>query len=333
VSEDVAEGVAEGAVPGAPPRKKSPLWQRALPWLVTAACFAYLWTRIDAAAERQGYGLVEYLALIFARVDWWQWLSLMIPYSLFFFLIDSTVVWRVINWFNAPVPLRDILPVRASTYVLSILNEQIGKGAMAIYLNRRNGVPGWEVGSSMLFIMVCEFFYLLAFATLGSQLQRETLPPVFQVIPVIAGVAVVAFVLMVLYFRGSLLPGSTLRDKPILRAFRQAKAWQYLAIMALRAPALLAAVVVYTLALGLFGVEASFSEIFGYLPVIFFGAAVPGPMRSVAITLWVTLLPRHAGEMAAFGLVMHNFFIFFNAALGLIFMRRAQRELFGTAAS
>ena len=84
----------------------------------------------------------------------------MIPYSLFFFLIDALIVWRVINWFNAHVAYRDILPVRASTYILSILNEQVGKGAMALYLYRREGVPGWKLGSSMLFIMVCELLYL-----------------------------------------------------------------------------------------------------------------------------------------------------------------------------
>ena len=33
--------------------------------------------------------------------------------------------------------------------------------------------------------------------------------------------------------------------------------------------------------------------------------------------------------MTAFGLVQHNFFIFFNAAIGLCFLRRAKRELFG----
>jgi hypothetical protein len=31
-------------------------------------------------------------------------------------------------------------------------------------------VPGWQVGSSMLFIMFCEFYYLLAWATLGVAL-------------------------------------------------------------------------------------------------------------------------------------------------------------------
>jgi hypothetical protein len=52
-------------------------------------------------------------------------------------------------------------------------------------------------------------------------------------------------------------------------------------------------------------------------------------MRAVAITLWVVLLPENAGAMAAFALVMHNFFILFNAAIGLMFLRRTQRELFG----
>ena len=76
------------------------------------------------------------------------------------------------------------------------------------------------------------------------------------------------------------------------------------------------------------GVDAGFGEMLGYLPVIFFGAATPGPMRSVAILLWVLLFPDKPGEMAAFGFVQHNFFILFNGAIGLLFVRRATRELF-----
>ena len=44
-----------------------------------------------------------------------------------------------------------------------------------------------------------------------------------------------------------------------------------------------------------------------YLPVIFFGAATPGPMRSVAILLRVLLFPANPGEMTAFGFVQHTF--------------------------
>ena len=49
-------------------------------------------------------------------------------------------------------------------------------------------------------------------------------------------------------------------------------------------------------------------------------------MRAAAITFWVVLFPENEGQMAAFGFVQHNFFVV-NAAIGLLFWRRAQRSL------
>ncbi len=314
---------------GAARRSRVPLWQRTLPWLVTLACFTYLYLQIDRQAAREGQGAIPFLIDVFTDVRWTRWLALMVPYSAFFFLIDSLVVWRIINWFDTRVRYADILPIRASTYIISILNEQVGKGVMAVYLNRRDGVPGWQVGSSMLFIMFCEFYYLLAWATVGVALRGDRLPEIFQTLPWLLGAALLFFAVWVLYFRGAFAVGSRLRDRQILHAFRRAQWWQYALVILLRSPALLAAVVVYTLALGLFGVEADFLDMLAFLPVIFFGAAVPGPFRAVAITLWAWLYPENAAQMAAFGLVQHNFFIFFNAAIGLLFLRRANRELFG----
>ncbi len=316
------------ATPGAP--AKSGFLKKAIPWLITIACFAFLYTRIAGPAAAEGMTVLGYLGKVFASVNWLAWLGWMIPYSLLFFLIDSLIVWRVINWFNAKVAYADILPVRASTYVLSILNEQVGKGAMAIYLNRREGVPGWKLGSSMLFIMVCELLYLCAWANIGLFLQWDTLPEVFRALPWVGIVIVVIFVIAYLYFKGKIFPNSKLRDRELLHAFREADIPQYLLILLLRSPALLAAVVVYSEALSLFGVEMSYLQMLGLLPVIFFGASVPGPFRAVAVTMWVLLSsPENSAQMSAFGLVQHNFFILFNAVIGLVFMRRAQKELFG----
>src|SRR5262249_3727617 len=142
----------------------------------------------------------------------------------------------------------------------------------------------------------------------------------------------VFFVLFHLFFSGRLPFGSAIREKPIFYSFRHAKLWYYGLIVLMRTPVLLSAVVIYTLALRLFGIQASFSEMLGYLPVIFFGAATPGPMRSVAILLWVVLFPDKPGEMTAFGFVQHNFFVLFNGVIGLLFLRRATRELFGARA-
>jgi len=304
-------------------------WLRTLPWLIAAACFTYLYGKLSGAAGREGLTLFAYLGGVFANVDWGRWLLLMVPYSFLFFLIDTAVVWRVINAFNTRVGYRNMLPIRGSSYILSILNEQVGKGAMGLYLNRRYSVPGWEVGSSMLFIMFCEFYYLLIWATVGWWIGRESLPAVFGWIPWVAMGAGIFFALWLMVFRGKTEKAAAFRAKPIFKAFREASIGHYLAIVLIRSPALLSAVVVYTLALRLFGVDVGFVEMLGFLPVIFFGAATPGPMRTVAITLWVVLFPgNQEGEMAAFGLVQHNFFIFFNAAIGLIFLRRANRELF-----
>ncbi len=266
---------------------------------------------------------------VFATVDWIPWLALMVCYSLFYFAIDTLVVTKALNWFVADIKYKDIMPIRASSYIISIFNEQIGKGAMAYYLNKRDKIPGWEVGSVMLFVMFCEIYYLLVWATIGFAVGGDSLPDVFGLVPYISAVATVFLVLWIAYFRGAILPSNNFREKIVFHAFRQAKPWHYGAFFLLRSPALLAAIVVYTIALNLFGVEASLMTLLPFLPVIFFAAAVPTPMRAAAITFWVILFPENEGQMAAFGFVQHNFFILFNAAIGLVFWRKAQRDLFG----
>ncbi|HEB91417.1 MAG TPA: hypothetical protein ENI85_17710 [Deltaproteobacteria bacterium] len=329
MSEESPDPTARAATPV----RSGRAWQHAIPWAITIACFGYLYMRLSGAATREGVDLFEYLTAVFRRVSWWKWLGLMVPYSMFFFLIDSLVVWRVISWFNTPLRYLDVLPIRGSSYILSILNEQVGKGAMGLYLNRRYGIPGWEVGSSMIFIMFCEFYYLATWATIGWLLRRDDLPEVFGLIPWIAGAAAVFFVAWLAFFRGPLGRNVALRERPLFKSFREAGALKYLTIILIRSPALLSAVFVYTWALRLFGVEAELGQMLGYLPVIFFGAATPGPMRTVAITLWVILFPGNEAEMTTFGFVQHNFFIFFNAAIGLLFLGRANRELFGDDAT
>jgi hypothetical protein len=313
-------------------RRRAGFAQKLLPWAITVVCFGYLYTRLGAAAAREGAsGVPAYLASIFADVPWGAWLLLMVGYSFVYLLIDTAVLWRVVNWFNARVSYADLLPVRASTYILSILNEQVGKGAIAVYLNRRDGVPGWQLGSSMLFIMVCEFYYLLAWATVGVFLRWTDLPEaleVFRAIPVIGAGALVVACAALFVFRSQRFQGGFL-ERPLLHTFRRAAPWQYLTIMLMRSPSLLLGVFVYSQAAGMFGVEIPFLEMLTYLPVVIFGTFVPGPFRAVAVTIWPTLFPDHAGEMTLFGFVQHNFFVLFNAAIGLIFLRRANRELFG----
>ena len=220
--------------------------------MITGGCFTYLYLRLNGAAAREGLSLVEYMTQVFANVRWLPWLGLMMVYSGFYFLVDTLVVTRALNWFIEPIRYRDILPIRASAYIISVFNEQIGKGAMAYYLNRRDQVPGWEVASVMLFIMFCEVFYLLSWATIGFTLSADSLPEVFGLIPYIAAGSAVFLVLWILYFRGRLMAGNQMRNRKIAYAFKIATVKHYALFFLFRSPALLAAVVVYTLALNLF---------------------------------------------------------------------------------
>src|SRR5712692_8808385 len=94
--------------------KKPRLWLRLLPWLITATCFVYLYRRLDQVAVAQGSALVPFLADIFGNVRWSRWLALMVPYCVLFLIIDSLIVWRVINWFDAKLGYAEVFPIRAS---------------------------------------------------------------------------------------------------------------------------------------------------------------------------------------------------------------------------
>ena len=302
-------------------------------WLLAAGCFYLVYTRMDAAAEREGQTVWQYLVEFFAAADWLFWLALMIPYSVFFFLVDSHVTWRVVRWFNAPdLKLGGILPIRASAYILSLVNEQVGKGAMSLYLLCHYKVPGWQALSSMILLGLMEVYQLLAFSGIGVALnfdlvrEASTLLPLDVILPVVMGVAAIYLPLHILYFRTG---SGGLREKQLLAAFRQARPVHYLLIVLFKAPNLIGAVIVYTLALDLFQVEVSLGQMLAFLPVIFLAAALPLPFHAGALLLWAVLFPDYP-EVAAFSFVMHTFFVLFNAAIGVLFLPRANRELFGS---
>jgi hypothetical protein len=332
----MTEPTATGAAPVARSHRQR-AWQ-ALTWLIAGACFYLVMSKIAAAAAREGLTTLAYLARFFAGADWWAWLALMIPYSCFFFVVDAHVTWRVVRWFNAPdFAFRRMLPMRASAYILSLVNEQVGKGAIVAYLWRRHGVPAWQALSSMVLLGMMEIYQLLLFSAVGTVLYFERVEQASTQLPlahILIGVFVIAtlyFPLHVAYFSGRLLRGSNLREAQMLRAFRRARLRHYALIVLCKAPNLLAAVAVYTAALKLFNVAVGFGEMLAFLPVIFLAAALPLPFHAGASLLWTVLFPDYP-EIGAFSLVMHTFFVLFNAAIGLLFLPHANRELFGAAA-
>ena len=155
----------------------------------------------------------------------------------------------------------------------------------------------------MLFIMFCELLYLTFWASVGYAIAGDELPPQFSMVPWIALGVLALFVRV-----GGLLPrldraGLDAARQPILKAFREASPLRYAAVAALRSPALLAAVIVYTLALRLFGVEATFVRHARRAARDLLRGRGAHPMRAAAITIWAVLFPEREAQMSAFGFV------------------------------
>lgn len=307
---------------------------RLITWLVTIGCFYLVYGRIEAAAARDLLTPLEYLSHFFAEASWGYWLLLMIPYSLFFFTVDAHATWRVIRWFNTPdLRFINVLPIRASAYILSLVNEQVGKGAMSLYLLKRYKVPVWKAVSSMIFLGVVEIYQLLIFSAVGTILyldmvnEASTYLPLATILGCVYLGAFLYFPFHLFYFSGHLFPQSSIRSKSLLHAFTQARFTDYLLVLLFKAPNLLGAVVVYTIALKLFNVPVEFGQMLAFLPVIFLAAALPLPFHAGALLLWAVLFPDFP-EVGAFSLVMHTFFVCFNALIGVVFLPKANKELF-----
>ena len=122
-------------------------WARRLwPLATTVVIFVAIFSRIPFS--RLGEAL--------SRADLLPFLALMAGFSLAFFTIDTLVLALAIRWFHGPLPYRDLLPVRASTYLVSLVNTQLAQGALALYLHRRFRTPLGAITGTVLTLILLE---------------------------------------------------------------------------------------------------------------------------------------------------------------------------------
>lgn len=289
-----------------------------LPWIVTAAIFALIFRRVPIAE------VVE--ALRGVRLG--SYLAIMLPYSVVYLLVDTFCLTRVINWFNAPIAYRDVLPIRATTYLLTLLNSPLGQGGVALYLNRRDGIPFFEVASSVLFMMFVELYQLVFFSSLGAALAPERIEWSLKLVYVALYAYFVAH-LALFRFAGDWLARQ--RAAGMLRSFRLAHLRHYLLLLLFKSPNFLMATVVYYFALQCFDLRLPYLQLLMFLPIIFLSAALPIGVAHLGAPqfFWLHFFGDQApgASLVAFSLAAHVTFMLTNAALGIPFLPRATREL------
>jgi hypothetical protein len=281
---------------------------------LTAAIFTALLWRIP----------FERLLAALAAADHAPFFALMMVNTIFYFCWDTLVLARVVRWFHAPVAWRELLPVRAASYVVGFFNTNVGRGALAAYLSRRLGAPFLQLGSTVLFMVLTEYTHLVAWATVGivgfgfrSERTRELLwvPP-----------AVAVFWLV--FLKLTRLPR---RDWDLLRTFRIAPLARYVQIVLLRAPMFFVSLCIHYAAARTFGITIPFGALVMFLPVIFMIAALPITVGHLGTTqaAWIFFFGAYAppAHLLAFSLAAHLTFTATRALLGLAFLPRAYADL------
>ncbi len=312
-------------------------WKRLLPALITLAIFYFIFQKVPFGR------FLEALQ----QADYPRFLALMIPNSIFYFCWDTLVLAYLMRWFHGPLPYRELLPVRAVTYVVSLMNTHLARGAMAYYLTRRLRAPFFELASTVIFNWLVDLTHLAVWATCGMAVFAAVLPEEVFWVPV----GFVAFwFAFLLYVRGDVAPWRLLleplgrafprwrgrfrvREWALLRTFREAPLKRYGQFILLRAPMFFVALVFHYFAVQAFGIEIPFGRMLALLPIIFMLASLPITVAHLGTTqaAWIFFFQAYAPapRLLAYSLASHLAFVLGRALVGLIFLPHAYKEVFG----
>jgi hypothetical protein len=277
---------------------------------------------------------LDRIAAALRQADYVRFLALMVPNTIFYFCWDTLVLQRAISWFHGDVPYRDLLPVRAASYVVGFFNTNVGRGALAAYLWRRLHVSFLELSGTVIFLVLTEYIQLVIWAMLGMFGFRSEVT--LGLIPIASGVAVTWLVFFA-YTRLNITPGRLWhwalapRDWQVFRTFRRAGAGAYARIVVLRAPMFIVSLFAHYYAAHAFGIRIPFGQMLTFLPVIFMVAALPVTVAHLGTTqaAWLYFFGQYASgpQLLAFSLVAHLTFTATRALLGLAWLPSAFTDL------
>lgn len=300
---------------------------RAVPLLVTAVIFVVIFRRVPLPRLLQAL----------AEADTGRFLALMIPNTIFYFCWDTLILTTAVRWFHGPIRYRDLLPVRAASYVLAVFNTNLARGAVAAYLARRLREPFLPLGGTVIFLLLTEYTHLVAWSTLGLLLGGREVPRQLLVVPPAVALFWLGFLL---YARLGLTLGTALhaltgrrvaareaasgvRSWTVFRTFRVAPVARYGQIILLRSPMFFVSLSLHYVAARTFGIEIPFLQMLAFLPVIFMVAALPITVARLGTTqaAWIFFFGEYApaASLLAFSLAAHATFSVTRALLGVAF--------------
>jgi hypothetical protein len=310
--------------------RRPPLWRKALPYLGTALIFAIIFHKIPLGEVARALGQVPVLKFV----------ALFLPFAVLYWLVDSFCLTWVVRRFNAPMRYSEILPIRASMYLLSLINTSLGQGGLAYYLYRKARIPFLEALGSILFIAVMEVYQLFLFSTAGVIFYSPSGPVQSEIVHMMRFTYVaawIAFFVMVGLSAAARRRASvgrwleTARAGGVARTFVKARPRDYAIVIGLKAPSFVFALITQFFALSMYGIPIPLGKLIVFLPLVFMAAALPIAVAHLGTLQagWLLFFAGSAPEakILAYSLAAHVTFMACHGLIGVFFLPRASREL------
>ena len=299
---------------------RHPAWVRGVPVALTVVIFLIIFWRIPFGAFWQALSKAQLL----------PFLALMRSFSLCFFLLDTFVLSKLIHWFHGPLPYRQLLPVRAVTYLVSIINTQLAQGALALYIHRRFRTPLAQITSTVALMILLETTNLLLFATVGVLAFPGGAPRTLLILPLALATV---WLLLISLARGKLgVLGARLSRSVLLSTFRRARLRHGAIILGLKGTVFFLALLVHSQALAFFDIHIPLGRLVAFLPVVFLMGALPITVAHLGTSqaAWIFFFSDYAPEadLLAYSLVSHLTFMLANGTFGVLFLPKAYSDLF-----
>ncbi len=316
-----------------------------LPWLIALLLFVYLFYQNPPAQVWKAFGYVR--------------LWIFVPYTIAYFLgilfLDSYSLAKVLSKFCIPISLREILPARSVSYLLSLVNYNAGQVALALYLKRSKQASFFKALGSLLFVLLIDLYWVTTFAFIGSFFIPLNLGPIHvnSWVQKISFLLFLGFFLHLSFWRSWFSRlfkfhvrfrfSDWIRGKHLFQTFHEARSLDYLHIAFLRLPMHLMIIASLYVAIVSFQASVSFFTVITTVPVILMIGVVPltpgglGTVQAATVeflkneitsSLFVSgdITPEQLLFAISLAWMFANYLL--KSLWGLFYMKRMQADLF-----
>jgi hypothetical protein len=290
-----------------------------LPWLLAVCLVGYLLYTIpkeELWAALQRAHLVYLIAVVIYAI-------------LGSLVADSWATARVFSWFLTPVGFGELLPVRAATYLMAILNYHLGQAGLVYFVYRRSRerqVSLAAITGVILMILGTVLLLLTLFSVAGVVTTSDAQIRRYGWVPAAVGAGALV------YFFVLTLKPRWLANRQLLAPLFAAGVLGHLKATLVRIPHVAVVVTGHLFAMRCFDVVVPLSIGLIYIPLLLLLASVPitplglGTMQLAAVHLFAGYAPgseaARRASVLGYSLSLASLAMVTQATLGLFCLRR-----------